>query len=233
MSATAQVIATAGPTPQFRTAAVVQVGKGGRGVILGGEYDRRYIVTAAHCVPRSRYPHPHLANGFIELGIHKYVGSLNAKRAISVQMEVLNLVDDIAVLGSLDDQSCPAEADEYMEFTAPCMAAGDAPAWVEPWNWQSISGEAGWVLSLDCVWTSCSVHRNGRFLSANGARIEPGMSGSPILNDKGDVIGIVSTGGGSYGENFHPCLADCLPPWLWRKLIARANDGDGFDEETQ
>ena len=44
--------------------AVVQVGDG-RGFVVGaGEYDR-YVITAAHCLPRQ--PKPHLANGVPEL----------------------------------------------------------------------------------------------------------------------------------------------------------------------
>jgi hypothetical protein len=214
---------TAPAISSFRSSAVVRVGDSGRGVIVAGEFDqRRYIVTAAHCLPRSRYPRP-MAMG--TSGLRKFVGALAAKRTVSVDVTVLNLIEDVAVLGSLDDQQCWELAEEYEQFTLPCMVAGDAPARVEPWNWHRVPGANGWVLSLDMVWTPCTIHRNDRFLTVSGAKIEPGMSGSPILNARGEVIGIISMSGENldedYGNNWHPSLADCLPPWLWRKLMTR------------
>lgn len=59
--------------PNLLTAAVVQVGTG-RGFIVGAAYDQRYIITAAHCLPRSRYPFPHLANGVRELTFPRLIG---------------------------------------------------------------------------------------------------------------------------------------------------------------
>ena len=68
---------------------------------------------------------------------------------------------------------------------------------------------------------SGAVHHDGRFLYLIGPRgfIEPGMSGSPILDENGAAIGLVSTGDG-------PSLIDCLPPWLSRRLD-RAESIDG------
>jgi hypothetical protein len=55
--------------------AVVQVGYG-RGFVVGTPSER-FIVTAAHCLPRSRYPRPHLANGTLP----RIIGPLGSKRA--------------------------------------------------------------------------------------------------------------------------------------------------------
>jgi hypothetical protein len=68
------------PGAETATKAVVQIGKRkGRGFIIGDE-DYRCIITAAHCLPRSRYPKPHLANGVNELTFSNIAGPLGAKR---------------------------------------------------------------------------------------------------------------------------------------------------------
>ena len=56
------------------TCAVVQVGAG-RGFIVEAEHQERYIITAAHCLPRSRYPFPHLANTSPELTLPRIIGT--------------------------------------------------------------------------------------------------------------------------------------------------------------
>jgi hypothetical protein len=48
--------------PTLLTGAVVEVGDG-RGLIVGATDDTRYIITTAHCLPRWRYPRPHLELG--------------------------------------------------------------------------------------------------------------------------------------------------------------------------
>ena len=59
------------------------------------------------------------------------------------------------------------------------------------------------------------VHNGGRFLWIKTDHgFQSGMSGSPIINDSGAAIGIVSTSGGD--ANIAPSLSDCLPPWLLR-----------------
>jgi hypothetical protein len=48
--------------PTLLTDAIVEVGDG-RGFIVGATDDTRYIVTAAHCLLRWRYPRSHLKLG--------------------------------------------------------------------------------------------------------------------------------------------------------------------------
>ena len=60
--------------------------------------------------------------------------------------------------------------------------------------------------------------------AANG--IAAGMSGSPILNDDGAAIGVVSTAGGRPGELLteggpQASLCHALPGWLLRQLDNR------------
>jgi hypothetical protein len=199
--------------------AIVQAGYG-RGFVVHGEYGTRYILTAAHCLPRTRYPRPHLLNSTNELALPNIIGPLRSKKSrrdICAEICCLNLADDLAVLGEPDSQNASELHDRYAEFTAGTgIKLAKSPAVVEPYLWATKPGENGWVLSLDCSWVSCTIHNNGRFLTLRGAKIESGMSGSPILDAAGAAIGLISTGSEDY--NVHPSLTDCLPPWLKRKL---------------
>jgi hypothetical protein len=86
--------------------AVVQVGYGRGFVVSAGEYER-YVITAAHCLPRSRYPRPHLANGAAELTFPRIIGPLGSKRSkqtICAELSFLSLADDVAVFAEPDNQ---------------------------------------------------------------------------------------------------------------------------------
>ncbi|MCK1417646.1 trypsin-like peptidase domain-containing protein [Bradyrhizobium sp. CW4] len=194
---------TTNPQQTFLTSAVVRVGRGGRGFIVGTKGLARYVVTAAHCLPRSRYPRPNLANGSKQLAFSQIIGPLGSKPTIWAELQVLNLIDDLAVFGELDDE---VFSEEYAKLTDTAMKAGVPPHQVEM---------PGWVLSLDCRWVPCTVQSGDRLLHISKAKIENGMSGSPILNAAGAAIGLISTG------STNPSLADCLPPWIWRRVKPR------------
>jgi hypothetical protein len=64
------------------------------------------------------------------------------------------------------------------------------------------------VLRLDGEWHRGMASHVGGSLWLEGCRIKGWMSGSPILNERGEAIGVVSTGGPD------PRLARDLPGWL-------------------
>jgi S1-C subfamily serine protease len=200
--------------------AVVQVGDG-RGFVVGaGEYDR-YVITAAHCLPR--HPLPHLAKGVNELTYANLIGPLAKKtRTIWAELRADNLVDDVAVLAEPDGRELYDECASYEKFTTTAaMMIGKPPIAVKSHEWGITNGAAAWVLSLDRKWQPCLVRNGGRFLSIKDRKIEGGMSGSPIIDANGAAIGLISTGSGGgdyYGFSQNACLMDCLPPWLLRKL---------------
>lgn len=202
--------------------AVIHVG-GARGfVVSAGEV--RYIITAAHCLPRWRYPYPHLANGPIELTFPRMIGPLGSKRtkrAIGAELCFLSLADDVAVFMEPDGQMLGDENDQYQAFTEQAITLGPAPNACGPWEWTVESETPAWLLSLDGQWLRCTVQNGGRWLTVRqGAElIKSGMSGSCIVDDNGAAIALVSTGGGTVGDGgFHPSLMGCLPPWLLQKL---------------
>jgi hypothetical protein len=201
----------------FPIKAVVRIGdRGGRGFIVSAADNEHFIVTAAHCLPRERYPSPHLANSINDLTFPDFIRPLakSRRQAIWAELCVLSLADDIAVFRTPDSRE---PADAYGKFTTTALTIGRSPTVVPSYKRKEVPAMPAWVLSLDCLWLPCSVHNNGRFLAMRGAKIDSG-AGSPILDADGAAIGLISTGDAS--SNLHPSLADCLPSWLLAKLSA-------------
>jgi hypothetical protein len=205
--------------------AVVAVGAGGRGFIVGGP--DRLVITAAHCLPS--YPEPHLANG-PELIYPRIIGPLTfSQRPIWGELVSCSLVDDLAVLGAPEvfasELESEVDGDPFMRFSEfteeHAIRIGQSPE-PAPLGNDDGPGSQAFVLSLEGEWQTCTVRSDpgSRFVFIAGARIESGMSGSPILNADGEAIGLISTSGASGSVN--PSLTDCLPPWLLRKLLHNA-----------
>jgi hypothetical protein len=209
---------TAGNIPDAVVAsarAIVRVGLGRGFVVRAGE--SRFVITAAHCLPRSSYPRPHLANGINQLTLRKIIGPLRSKqRTIWGELCALSLTDDVAVLSEPDCQDLSDQQDKFVAFTEAAITIGKPPKFVAPYLWDEEPGTEAFVLSLNGEWQACTVHNNGRFLRLKNGDVKSGMSGSPIINNDGAAIGLISTSGG--GHSINPSLMDCLPPWLLRKL---------------
>ncbi len=128
------------------------------------------------------------------------------------------------MLGKPDSQALCDEHDQYQAFTEQAMVIGQSPPGYPTFEWTIETESPAWLLSLDGVWQRCTVQNNGRFLvvrQEGNHLIKSGMSGSPIVNNNGAAIGLVSTSG-SDGSNRNPSLTDCLPQWLLRELDVQA-----------
>jgi hypothetical protein len=176
--------------------------------------DYRLVVTAAHCLPKLPPAH---ALAFNSDKTYKLLGSLDgSKSGIWAECLFANPVADIAVLDRPGDQELGDEADAYAALTddAPVLRIGEAQ-----------SG-SGWVLALDSHWVRTTLNV---FVSMGGGTslfidaTEPGMSGSPILNDAGLAVGIVVVGSERVSKNGErknertgpqPMLTRDLPGWL-------------------
>jgi hypothetical protein len=191
--------------------AVIRVGASGRGFIVSAGEDERYVITAAHCLPRSRLPSPHLANSGRDLAFPNFLGPLGQKqRTIWAELCAINLCDDFAVLGAPDGQALYKQCAEYEGFTeARTMTIGISPDALAPYLWKTDPGRPAWMLSLDGEWQRCVVYNSGRFLTLKtDQKIESGMSGSPIIDDEGAAIGVISTASDDGDFNLSPSLTD-------------------------
>jgi Trypsin-like peptidase domain len=207
------------------TRAVVQIGRhGGRGfIIVVGE--RRYVVTAAHCV-FDKLPVPHSARDSNEVTYRNLIGPLGGRRRVSAECVFLDPIADIAVFGTPDAQERYEEAQAYEALTGeaalkigklsrrPRTIAG---AITPP----GFAASEARMLSLDGEWFACRVMSQGGGLWFDQAKqpVIGGMSGSPIvLPDGAAAVGVVcvSESGHSSGRTGgpNPMLAAHLPGWL-------------------
>ena len=224
-----------------RTEAVVKVGTGRGFVIEAAGYPlrRRYVITAAHCLPRM--PPRHAAAHAIERTFRRLLGPIgNRRRMVWAECIFVDPVADIAALAEPDANELPKESEAYQELTeadAVIPFPLGALTFTEEQRHSSGSGPFGGVfigpprasargqmLSLDLRWVSCEVKSGGRSVSVTGgAPIESGMSGSPILGPDGAAIAVVSTSDQEGKGGLNPLLMDTLPGWLlrsWQRAAA-------------
>lgn len=161
-------------------ATVTILGKGGRGILVSGGF----ILTAAHCVNIS-------VEGGMVLGEHCIEEIDTCLGKCKVTAKAVEPVNDIAALGSLDDQEFWDESAEYQDFcnkTTPVKiaepllpGASEFPVYIytHKGTWlkavAEILGCENPVVSINCE-----------------EQIESGTSGSPIVNEAGELVAIVS-----------------------------------------
>lgn len=181
---------------------VIRVGAG-RGFIVE-HHPRRIIVTAAHCLPN--LPPAHASSYTEERTYRALLGTLCGDCKIWAECLFVDPVSDIAVLGGPDNQELFDEAEAYEELVA------NAPA-------LSISSKltkGGWVMSLKGNWVPMPLDQglSGQALFIN--HTEGGQSGSPILNEVGEAVGVIVVGGSIAGveeeqQGPQPILCRDLP----------------------
>jgi hypothetical protein len=182
--------------------------RNGRGFVVSAGEHERYIITAAHCLPRWRSPSPHLANDVEQLTFRRIIGPRGSKRkqrTIWAELRLFSLTDDVTVLAEPDGQALWDEHDGYQAFTKQAMKIGRSPRPYDPDEWTPENDTPAWLLSLDGQWQRCTVQNTGRFLSVRqGYRlIKFGTSGSCIVNRNGTAVGSVSISSSGDDHNSH------------------------------
>ena len=133
-------------------AAVIRVGTA-RGFVVKGPKDDPVVITASHCLRRlprvdrseSRGIYPNL------------IGLLNHKPTIWTECLFVDPIADIAVLGSVDAQALPEEADAYDSLFQPIK-----PIPIGPME----ENTKAWLLSLKGEWFECEAQYEKRADSA-------------------------------------------------------------------
>ena len=146
----------------------------------------RLVITAAHCLPK--FPRAFAAE-YCELRTYQnLLGRLannknGKKNDVWAECLFADPIADIAVLGCPDRQKFGDETDAYDVLTEK----------VTPLRIGAARSGKGWLLSLDRPrWIPTTLDLAYGSLKTGPA--EGGMSGSPILNDRGKAVGVVCTG---------------------------------------
>ncbi len=206
------------------TASVIQVGDGRGFIVESQDAINQWIITAAHCLPYLPPAHPRSYTE--ERTYENLLGPLDGERRVWAECVFADPVADIAVLTGHDDQELSDKAAAFVELILKPSKAFRVKA-------PSKTRLRVWLLTPANVWTSCQAELVCESLSIRGANqgIVGGMSGSPILDDEGDAIGLVPTSGGApdtvhTAADFVPCLSEALPGWLLRRLGVCINPSD-------
>ena len=208
---------------RIKTGSVLRVGEG-RGFIVAHRVkikrpkvyfvERRLVVTAAHCLPKMPPATP--ASHYYERTYQGLLGTIDgSKKDVSAECLFADPVADIAVLGCPDEQEFSSEPYDSLVDDAPALRI------------DTVRNGRGWLLALSrnrwvATTSAVSFGLQGAFLSTGPT--EAGMSGSPILNDAGQAVGLVAVGhetingGARTGEDAgpQPILTRNLPGWLLR-----------------
>jgi len=195
-------------------ATVCIVKKGGQGVLVGGNL----IVTAAHCITFD-------VEGGMVLGDY-FIEEIKTKgRNLRVGPLAVEPVSDIAVLGALDEQAFGKEVDKYKAF---CQKTSPVPLCIREFEpFQDIpvytyTRKKAWVRGRGIITTEYA----NMFSVETRDEIVPGDSGSPVVNETGELIGVISHAWGqresklNYGGSVS-FLRFALPVWVLHKIFPK------------
>ncbi len=212
--------------------------RSGQGVLVPGGL----VLTAAHCIAFET------TGGMALTGGDEYLERVKPRTGGAIRLRVVAVepVADIAVLGAPDGQILHADASAFESFVA-----ATTPVSLSADDFESETGVEVHVLTGDRAWVPGRAKRHG-FGPPDGvawiyaaSRIERGTSGGPVVNEAGELVGLVSWssgevvstnleldrleswdgkgeseagGGGSSGRLARPYLA--LPCWALRHIAA-------------
>jgi hypothetical protein len=214
--------------------AVIRVGDG-RGFVVNAGHEA-LVITAAHCLPE--LPPAHGLSYLRERTFDALLGAIGEEPTVSAECLFVDPVADLAVVGPPDGQELWDEWKDYQALIeGRKLPVGDV-ALIRELREITIPGHerytilgnpegqcSAWMLALSGEWFRCDVKAFSRALMATSTcdqHIVGGMSGSPIVNDQGEAIGIVCL-----SENGHqPFLARDLPAWVLDELKQAEEDED-------
>jgi hypothetical protein len=194
---------------EVANATVKLLKKGGQGVLVKGNF----IVTAAHCVEFKCDGSMVMGDWFIEQ-IKTIYGKLK------VAPYAVEPVNDIAILGPLDGQEF---YDEVLQFEEFCEKVRPIPLFLgemkcrQKFRVYIYTHEKTWIKAEATSW---SPQKDSPMIGIKAEmNIKGGTSGSPVVNEQGQLVAIVSNAGGPIGtsrEGRAPRPHLALPVWISR-----------------
>lgn len=204
--------------------ATVYTETGGHGVLVPGGF----VLTAAHCIDWD-------GRGGMALGDY-YLEKIRTSdgKKLTLSLLAVEPVSDIAVLGSPDNQAFPEESMAFGVFLDACP-----PVHVDTKEYAFDESVPVAVLNRDGKWiggkaTHCEAFRQAERLWVKAEEdVQGGASGGPIINEKGELVAIVSNFGGhglpkldgegnisvSGFEGYAPRPRLTIPVWVWGAIL--------------
>jgi S1-C subfamily serine protease len=188
----------------FRLCGVSEGKRAGAGqcVLIQGNY----IVTAAHCVDHSEA-------GGMALGDYYLTTIVTPLGKFRVATAAVEPVSDIAVLKSTDGQELRRDADAFeqlCEKVKPLRVHQTVPKLGE--------GFSVWILTHEQTWIHASAEYfgGGKIFLTSNSLIKGGTSGGPVVNDHGELVGVVSNSSEIEEEFAGECafVFLALPRWV-------------------
>jgi len=180
---------------------------GGRGVLVEGGY----IITAAHCIEFD------IEGGPMALGVYYTERITTSYGDLLVSPVLVEPVSDIAVLGPVDGQELPGEAEKFEEFYQAIE-----PVIISRRNLLLFKSIPVFIFTHHKTWVEGTVtmYKNNAptLVLKTTKAIEPGTSGSPVVDELGKLIGVASIASMDQlqegGSGSIPHLKLALPLWI-------------------
>jgi hypothetical protein len=168
-------------------AGVLRVGDG-RGFRVGD-----FVITAAHCLPQ--LPPCNGPFGDInDLTYPKLIGRLGGEPLVWAQVAFVDPVSDLAILREPDGSELSDQWMAYHELLDDAHSFSIADIETDEGTDTPVS-----VLSLGGKWIPAVARHFGGPLALKEPITQGGMSGSPVLDESGNAIGVVCSGAETVG----------------------------------
>jgi hypothetical protein len=191
-------------------ATITIINKGGKGVLVNDNL----IITAAHCINFEVDGSMGLGEFFIE-PIKTIIGE------IKVSVIAVEPVSDVAILGCIDNN---LNLEEAMKFESFCEKV--KPLKLYRGDFELFEEYPVHIFTHEAKWISGNIvkvlNETSKLVLNTENTIESGTSGSPVLNEIGELVGVVSNSAFGSNDQFKsgniPFVRYALPVWIYNRI---------------